>query len=276
MRLWDVRLAGQFLLLSLVASITACAPSSQNNNQHVREERKVRVMGVEETWQLVWQGKQSTVCGPDEVYMAITCPCAGFAYAEYGDLWLVRKQGNREIERMDLRPLFGQSDYPEAEKVAGKAYVQRWPTKESDFDREGRSDPKLVAEIMQRPAPTIMKLADYDHDGNATEFLIQVGTLPCGKLQFAAVGVSMKEPHLHAFTPKGSQTAPLIMPLNAWQVLLKGGDPSTVPTWACGDHGSESRSELIVSAKNGDISAEDRESPCPSDNPAGEPPKKSD
>jgi hypothetical protein len=57
-----------------------------------------------------------------------------------------------------------------------------------------------------------MKVADYDRDSEATEFLIQFGTLPCGKSQFAAVGVSAKESHLHALTSVAKPDTPLIMP----------------------------------------------------------------
>jgi hypothetical protein len=82
-----------------------------------------------------------------------------------------------------------------------------------NLDREDRGDPKLVTDIERRPAPVIMKFADYDRDGEATEFLIQVRTLPCGKSQFAAVGVSAKESHLHALTSVAKPDTPLIMPL---------------------------------------------------------------
>jgi hypothetical protein len=238
-------------VLGLVAAtVTTAAYSHEAPKQYVREQRAVSVQGVEETWQLIWNGKPSTVCGPDEISMAITCPCSGWAYAEFGKLWLVRKRGGREVERMDLRPLFSKSDYPE-DKVKGTAYLQSWPPEDGDLEREDRCDPKLVSEIKRRPAPRIMQFADYDRDGNATEFLIQVGTPPCGKLQFAAVGVSVKEPHLHALTSAAKPDAPLIMPLNAWQALLASPRPHTVATWTCGDHGSDVRSDLVVSASSG-------------------------
>src|SRR6266568_6921003 len=249
--------------------VMTAAHSDETSKQYVREQRTVSVQGVKETWQLVWDGKPSTVCGPDEVYMAITCPCSGFAYAEYGKLWLVRRRGGREIERMDIVPLFGKSDYPEATKVKGTAYLQRWPLEINDLDREDRGDPKLVSEIKRRPAPTIMQFADYDRDGNATEFLIQVGTLPCGKLQFAAIGVSANEPHLHALTTVGKPDVPLIMPVNAWEALLKSPHPHTVTTWPCGDHGSDVRNDLVVSARKGEIRVKSLSLSCPSDNSTG-------
>ena len=115
-----------------------------------------------------------------------------------------------------------------------------------------------------------------DRDGNATEFLIQVGTLPCGKLQFAAVGVSADEPHLHALTTVEKPDTPLIMPLNAWQALLKRPGPSTVQIWDCGDHGSDIRSELVVSANDGEMHAKQRDFSCTNDSPSAKPTTETD
>lgn len=195
--------------------------------------------------------------------MAITCPCSGRAYGESGKLSLVRNRGGHDFERMDVGPLFGKFDAPEAAKVEDPAYLPHWPLKLSDLDREDHGDPTLIAEIKRRPATEIMKFADYDRDGAATEFLIQVGTLPCGKLQFAAVGVTKSDPHLHALTSIAHPETPLIMPEAAWQALLKGPGPTVVPIWECGDHGNDGRSTLVVSAKAGAITVKDREYSCP-------------
>lgn len=252
-------------VLLVLSSTAAVAPARAADGQVERERKIVTVRDARETWRLVWEEKPATVCGPDDVRMAMTCPCSGWAYAEYGKLSLVRKRGGREIDRMDLRPLFGKFDDPEARKVDGSAYLQRWPLKPGDMNPETVADATLVAEIKRRRAPDIMKFADYDRDGAPTEFLVQVGTLPCGKLQFAAIGVTKPIPHLHALTSVAHPDTPLTMPLSAWQALLHSPGPTTVPTWLCGDHGSETRSELVVSANNGAIRIRDREYSCPAD-----------
>jgi len=64
--------------------------------------------------------------------------------------------------------LFGKFEYPEAKLVERSAYLQRWPIKPSDLDRENNGDPNLVEEIEHRPAPVIMKFEDYDRGGDAT------------------------------------------------------------------------------------------------------------
>ncbi len=247
----------------MAAGLPAPASSGDAGEPVLREQRSVRVQGAKEVWQLVWEGKPSAVCGPEEGDIAITCPCSGLAYGEYGKLFLVRNRDGREIERLDLGPLFGKAGYLDADQNEGAAYVQRWPWKIGDFDRQARDDPTLLSDIERRPAPLIMRLADYDRDGEASEFLIQVGTLPCGKWQFAALGVSAKQPHLHALASAANPDTPLIMPLNAWQALLKGPGPHTVTTWACNDHGSEVRTELVVSASHGEIHVKNRTFSCP-------------
>jgi hypothetical protein len=95
-----------------------------------------------------------------------------------------------------------------------------------------------------------------------------VTPLPCGKLQFAAIGVTKAVPHLHALTSVSEPDTPLIMPEAAWQALLKSPGPTAVRTGECGDHGSDSRSELVVSANNGAIRVKGREYSCPTNGEA--------
>ena len=242
----------------------------------VREQRQVRVGDATETWQLIWEAKPSSVCGPEEVDMAITCPCSGWAYGQYGKLALKRLRKGREVERIELAPFFGQFDYPYADKLKGTAYIQRWPMKDDDFDRENRGDKTLIADIERRPTTELMKLADYDHDGNATEFLLQVGTMPCGKLQFAAFGVSPNDPHLHALSSAAHPNQPLFMPMDAWNALLKSNKPTEVPTWACGDHGSDEKDTLIIYADHGVIHVKQREYSCPENGSPGKLVKETD
>lgn len=102
----------------------------------------------------------------------------------------------------------------------------------------------LIAEIERRPAPEIMKLADYGRDSAATEFLIQVGEIPCGKLQFSAVGMTKADPHLHALGSAAHPDKQLVMPKAALQALEKSPGPTRVIVWDCRDHGSNIRTNL--------------------------------
>jgi len=106
----------------------------------VREEKAGTINGTSETWRLVWDAPPATVCGPEDVSLVTTCPLLGPRLWRYGLLSLVRARDGSEIERMDLRPLFGQFDDPD-EKVAGFAYAARWPFTQTDADREDMRDP---------------------------------------------------------------------------------------------------------------------------------------
>jgi hypothetical protein len=87
---------------------------------------------------------------------------------------------------------------------------------------------------------------------------VQIGTLPCGKTQFIAVGVTVREPRLHALATASKPDVPLVMQRAAWEALRKSAGLTAVPTWACGDHGSEVRTE-------GDIRVRQQTYTCPTD-----------
>ncbi len=252
------------IVAAVAAALIVAAPASATSTQPavVREERVVVVHGVPETWQLVWIGKPSEFCPAIDIELAMTCPCAGVAYGEAGNLWLIRKRNGHEVERMDLRPLFGNTGYPTNKDLDGRAYLQARPMRDSDINLTDKNNPALLAEIKRRPAPVIMTFGDYDRDGHATEFLLQVGTLPCGKLQFVAIGVSARKPRLHTFASAEAAHAPLRMPMPPWRALLKSKTSSRITVWECGDHGSEVQSDLIVSAKNGIIHEKERDISC--------------
>lgn len=259
MRVWTTAVLAGILLL------TACSGAFATPTIVVREERTVVVNGVTETWQLVWIGRPKEFCPATDIEMAITCPCGGVAYGEYGNLWLIRKRHGREVDRMDLRPLFNDTGFAYEDELRGNAFLQRYPMQDSDWENKDITialDRAQIAAIKRRPAPVIMAFADYDHDGQASEFLLQVGTRPCDKLQYVAVGVSARNPHLHAFASAEASSRPLVMPAAPWRALLRSPRPSKVVIWECADHGSEVHSDLIVSAKSGTIHEKERDTPC--------------
>lgn len=236
--------------------------------QYLREQKTLAIGGVEEVWQLVWEGKPRSICGPEDVEMAITCPCTGFAYGEMGKLSLVRKRGGKEVERMALGPLF--TDLP-ADNSAGLAAMQWRPMEGSDFNRASDGASRLfLAEVARRPGPRVMQLHDYDRDGNASEFLVQVSAGPCGHTSYVAVGISKTRPRLHAFGSAAHPDAILEMSGAAWQALLTGGGKQRrVLHWGCGDHGADTSTELEVSAKGGSIRAIARSYNCRDDGSRG-------
>ncbi len=117
----------------------------------LREERKVLVGGMEEIWRLQWAHAPVEVCGPVDPEF-FTCPCDGFAFGEAGELDLVRS-----------RP--GEPDEP-------LAVLARWPVLDSDKNDLETGPP--AAQVRGRRPVEVMVPEDYNNDGWATEFLLQV------------------------------------------------------------------------------------------------------
>ena len=114
-----------------------------------------------------------------------------------------------------------------------------------------------------------MRFGDYDHDGQATEFILQVGTLPCGKKMSVAIGVSRQNPRLHVFSTAEHPERPLVLQAWQWESLLGAKAPIKVTDWKCGDHGSDAETELELSADENGIHATNWTYECDQDGRRG-------
>jgi hypothetical protein len=197
----------------------------------VREEQSAMVDGTEEVWRLKWNSTPKPFC--DDVTRGATCPCDGFAYGERGDLDLVRLRRGAEIDRLNLTPLFKYSDSED------EAAVQRVALIESDWKSESGT-PNLTG----RPVVQVMHLADYNHDGLATEFFLQTDAKPCGKHYGVVVGTTRDNPRLHAFATVGHPDIPISMESRAWEKLRTAVGPVRIVDWLCDDHGSDEQVEF--------------------------------
>jgi len=253
-------------LLMVVAVADPAQPATPNNL--IREEQTVIVGGITETWRLQWEAPPQPYCDAHDVG-AITCPCTGFAFGEKGKLDLVRLRNGREIERMPLTPFFqGLND-------SGDAALQRWPRLKEDIGRVDNDD-GLPEEVRHRAPIKIMQMADYNHDGQATEFLLQVDTMPCGKEVAMVIGVSPENPHLHAFSSVANPNQPLYLYRHEWEALRDAKqDKITVIDWLCADHGSDVQTELELSLVHSAIGVTSKQYECMSDSDRGQlPPNK--
>jgi hypothetical protein len=256
--LW--RILGLFFLFPLALTIlgekhSEAIPFASNTNPLIREEQTIVVDGVSEVWRLQWKSPPTPICDANDLSNAGICPCQGFAYGESGQLDLVRLSKGREIDRLELTPLF--DEVPTYEKVA---VVQHWPPEEKDFN-----DVDAVGFALQahsRPVVKIMNLADYNHDGQSTEFFLQTGTLPCGKATGIVIGITPTNPRLHAFGTVLNPTMPLIMKVWEWKALLASAHPGEVVDWRCFDHASETETDLELSVSKGEIQGIQREFSC--------------
>jgi hypothetical protein len=216
----------------------------------LREEAVVRVGGAAERWTLVWRGPPRSVCAPEDLDGALTCPCTGFAYREKGELDLVRHRPVWTQERLAHTPLFRAADVDGPSGIDSLAVLPRWPVRRADYAAMG-GDGVPAAAIRARPAVRVIAPSDYDHDGRATEFVLQVGTLPCGRREAVVVGVSATDGSLHAFASAAHPERPLVLEVRFWERLRELGsraadsrDRAAWVEWPCGDHGSETQTEL--------------------------------
>lgn len=223
----------------------------------VREQQKVIVNGISEVWRLEWKSTPKPICGPEDASSAISCPCSGFAYGESGQLDMVRSTNGREIERLELTPLF---DKVFADQDG--AILRRWEPQETDFNGQDSRVEAFLSQVRTRPLARVMRFADYNHDGNATEFFLQTGVEPCGKVSGMVVGITPNRPRLHAFGTVLHPDKPLVMQKKEWEALLNATGPTEVLDWPCGDHGSEIGFDLALSAVDGAIHAVRREFEC--------------
>ena len=98
----------------------------------------------------------------------------GFAYGEAGDLWLTRSVNGGEIDRLHITPLFQGSE------AGDLPVLQRWrPDTDKDVELPSKSPDELLALVAKRPTVQVMEFADYDHDGQQSEFYLQTGAGPC-------------------------------------------------------------------------------------------------
>ena len=213
------------------------------------------VNGVPELWRLQWKALPKPVCDANALWMAITCPCQGFAYGEAGQLDLVRLKNESEIDRLELTPLFERLFFK-----GNVATVQRWEPREKDFTNLEAVG--FESQVHSRPVVKIMNVADYNHDGQATEFFLQTGVKPCGKVMGIVVGVTKRDPRLHVFGTVLNPNKPLVLQRMEWVALLTAAHPGEILDWPCGDHGSESEVDLDITASNGEIQGIRREYAC--------------
>ena len=249
-----------------VASLAALGAiaAATDDSALVREQKTVMVDGKPEIWRLQWDSRPSPICGAEAADVSLTCPCSGFAYAEQAPLSLVRIRSDGKVERLELGSLFQEG--PVVGSGGGRAVLQRWAPIEADQpdnDWQHVGDEDFAARVAQRPLVDVMQFSDFDHDGQATEFLFQVATLPCGKHQMVLVGISKTNPHLHIFSSQEKPNEPLILGSWEWQALHDNPGPIDVIDWHCGDHGSDQLWTVHLLAAAGSIHATKIARQCP-------------
>lgn len=247
--------AAGFLLTAFQSTTTRTV--KEYPTPDVREEQQVVVGGVTETWQLKWTSPPKPKCGTSD--LPITCPCMGFAYGESGDMVLIRLRNGVEIYRLPLAPLFD-LEFLETRRAA---IVQRWAMDYEKDNPERSSKPDFPAIVAKRPIVQVMHFADYDHDGEKSEFYLQTEAAPCGKNVGVLIGLSSRNPRLHVFGTASKPASPLRMQESEWEALREAKGPTEVTDWPCGDHGAETETRLRLHWTSDGVDGTRRAFTCP-------------
>jgi hypothetical protein len=248
------------VMVIVVSSLCILCNVSQAADPLIRQQKTIIVDGVEEVWQLRWEKPPEPVCAADDAEVSLTCPCTGFAYGEQGNLKLVRNRPGSPEETLALDPFFVDPGF--GGHTAGASVVQRWqPVLGDDNDWKHANDKDFATEVRKRKPTDLMTFADYDHDGRATEFLLQVATKPCGKRQMVLVGISQSNPHLHVFSTPEKPHSPLVLASWEWEGLLKSEHLSIID-WQCGDHLSGVEWRASLEANHGVLHAKFQSFEC--------------
>jgi hypothetical protein len=190
----------------------------------VREEQVVVVDGREERWSLVWASPPKLNCVDDGWQ---TCMCFGRELGERGPLTLVRVRADGTEQRLAL----------------GTVALPRWRLEPADKDRfPGKVD---VSAVRGRPLVKVMTVGDYDHDGRATELVIERRDDFCGDNDAVVVGVTRDRDELHVFAT--DDTPPVAISLSHatdWEAIRKRL-PAELVYIPCGFKGGWPTFEMI-------------------------------
>lgn len=211
-------------------------PSPVQHSPVVRERRDVLVGAVVEHWQIRWEDPPLPLC-----MESWGCICAPFGHSQHGRADLVRARAGKPDEVFSLSQIYDPGlDTPP--RGLSEAILPAWPTEPHDF--ESTDAESISVAIQARKLLTLMNLRDYDHDGQATEFILPIGGVGCVFHHFVAVGLSKKDPRLHILGTAEHPDVPLRLSASGWEILRRGA--GTYIESPCGNHGSEEQIEVAL------------------------------
>ncbi|MFO0608878.1 MAG: hypothetical protein U0324_37275 [Polyangiales bacterium] len=191
----------------------------------VRESRTVIVDGVAEEWRVRFvtpPGENPPI--PEDEW---NCIVGFYNRFDRGDAVLERLRDGVVIDRFD-NPC-GPSGVNDS--CAPRLLIPRHVT---PYVPGRRTLPAATTD--RHPWTTWLDLADYNHDGQATELAAYVGHLACGVEVSAVIGITRERPRLHVL--RWADGAAMTLAVDAtWWDAVRASPRGEQVTIGCGNHG---------------------------------------
>lgn len=214
-----VRATGAEGLVYVAADALRRCEESRATTPDVSESRAVVVDGVEETWRVRFVTPSRA---PEELPDSErSCPRAFEARFDRGRAVLERMRDGVVVDRFE-NPC-GSTD---GEECARRLLIP-WRVTAS---RDRRVDAGRL------PRVTYLDVADYDHDGRATEFAAELGELVCGHAEAVIIGITREHPRLHVLRWADGGRMAMTSGRGGWEPV-RASARGDVVTWRRGDHG---------------------------------------
>jgi hypothetical protein len=233
-------------------AFTAPRPADLPPTARLRESRYFRGHTGPECYRVYWLTEPEPRCAgaPDG---AEVCACAGFYVGRSGPLVLVRSRPGAADEYLDLGGLFADS---EAERLGGDALVAEYPPMNVT---QADGSVRMQAAPIAQP---ILKLADYNRDGVAAEFVLHVGNEACNHGRYLLVGVLAANTAVTTPREAGPSAPPVAFDAPSdWEHLRETGALRR-EYWGCFDQGSEVRKSVRARVVDGQFEVEQLREPC--------------
>lgn len=109
-----------------------------------------------------------------------------------------------------------------------------------------------LAESERLPRPTVLSIGDYNHDGQATEFVLDMGPLVCGNDYSGVVGLDQRHRRLHVLE-WGAPARTFMVGVNIDWEAVRASASGDVITWSCGNHFYDGEDHLRWAPYNGSL-----------------------
>lgn len=219
-----------------VLTVRVPVPPAVHQAPVVREQVDVRVGPVVEHWRIQWRDPPLPLC-----MESWGCICAAFGHPQHGQADLIRSRAGKPDEIFSLSSIYDEGlDTPP--RGLTEAILPAWPVEPHDF--ESNDVESVSAAIQERKLVTLMSVHDYDHDGQASEFILPIGGVGCVFHHYVAIGLSKQNPKLHVLGTAEHPDAPLRLSYSGWETLKRGSGKYVESP--CGNHGSEEQIEIAL------------------------------